>query len=84
MASLDELVAALAQVNQRIAEAVNATGAADHGAEEAQGQFRVLGAEAQVAAVAQIREGIHQLRQNLTQGIELGNQLIAHTRAAKG
>ena len=84
MVSLDELMAQLQQVNQGIAEAVNAAKAAGQGAEQIQGQFMALGAQAQVAAVGQIRQGIEQVQKQLHGNIDLGNQLITLTKAAKG
>jgi hypothetical protein len=84
MASLDELMAQLQQVNERVAEAVNAANAAGQGAERIQGQFMALGAQAQVAAVAQIRQGIEQIQKQLHGNIDLGSQLITLTKAAKG
>jgi hypothetical protein len=84
MASLDELMAQLQQLNQRIAEAINAAKAAGQGAEQIQGQFLALGAQAHVAALAQIRQGIEQVQKQLHGNIDLGNQLITMTKAAKG
>jgi hypothetical protein len=84
MASLDELMAQLHQVSQKTSENITLTGQAAQTAEQVLGQFQALGAEAQVQAAAQIREGIHQLIARQRANIELGNQLINRTKAAKG
>jgi hypothetical protein len=84
MASLDELMAQLQQVTQHAGETTTLAAKAGQTAEQVMGQFQALGAAAQVAAVAQIREGINQLINSQRGTIELGNQLITRTKAAKG
>ncbi len=84
MGSLDELIDQIQQVNDRLDEAVTAAGSAEDGAEEVQSQFAALGAEGQVAVIAEIKDGIESWRAQIQSAVETGGQLIERVNAAKG
>jgi hypothetical protein len=84
MASLDELISQLQQVNDKIDEAVSQAGSAEDEAGELQSQFAGMGAEAQASVVASIKDGIESWRNQLHGAKDSGNQLIEQVKAVKG
>lgn len=84
MASLDELIDQLQQVNDKIDEAISSASAAEDDAGEIQNQFAGLGAEAQASIVASIKDGIESWRNQLQGTKDSGDHLIEQVKAAKG
>lgn len=84
MASLDELINTCQQAIDQIDQAISAVTAGENEAEEIQGQFAALSAEAQVAALREIKDGLQSWRVQLQGAVDTGNQVIEQTQAAKG
>jgi ATP-dependent RNA circularization protein (DNA/RNA ligase family) len=84
VASLDELIDEIQQVNDKLDEAVSAASSAENSVEEVQSLFAALGAEGQVAYLAEIKDGIESWRAQIQSTVETGHELIERAKAAKG